>query len=116
MMGLALVMVAAALAQAQACAYGDSDGDRDVDLDDYAEFPGCLNGPGGGLGPDREAFDFNEDDDIDLAAFQHCFETTGAGACGKAFDFVAEGSINLNGLDMFTLCLNGPDQPIACSE
>ncbi len=48
---------------------GDYDGDGDVDLDDYANFPGCLTGPGGGILPDCDPFDSDADVDVDLQDF-----------------------------------------------
>jgi formylglycine-generating enzyme required for sulfatase activity len=109
MMGLVLVIVAAGLPQARASVYGDFDGDGDVDLDDYAEFPGCLNGPEGGLHPDREPFDFNGDDDIDLAdftAFQRVFGTS-APPSGHG-DFDDDGDIDLDDYAEFPGSLTGP--------
>ena len=55
---------------------GDWDRDGDIDLDDYAQFPACLTGPGGGLGIDCGVFDFDDDTDVDLqdfAAFARSF-------------------------------------------
>ena len=57
----------------------DDDGgapDGDVDLTDYGCFAGCLTGPGGGLLANCEAFDFDNDTDVDLgdfAEFQQAF-------------------------------------------
>ena len=48
---------------------GDYDGDGDVDLDDYANFPDCLTGPGGGILPDCDPFDLDADGDVDLQDF-----------------------------------------------
>jgi len=56
--------------------FGDFDGDIDVDLFDYADFRGCITGPGGGLGGGCEWGNFDCDDDIDLkdlAVFQEVF-------------------------------------------
>ncbi|MHC4064061.1 MAG: formylglycine-generating enzyme family protein [Planctomycetota bacterium] len=61
---------------AMAFAYGDWNTNGVIDLDDYAQFPACLTGPSGGLGPGCGVFDFNDDDDVDLAdfaAFQRAF-------------------------------------------
>ena len=55
---------------------GDYDGDGDVDLDDYANFPGCMTGPGGDILPNCDPFDFDADVDVDLqdfAGFQERF-------------------------------------------
>lgn len=50
---------------------GDFDGDGDADLDDYAEFEGCLTGPGGGLAqPTCACGDFGGDQDVDLEDFR----------------------------------------------
>lgn len=47
---------------------GDYDGDGDVDLVDYAEFPDCMTGPGGGLASSScKPFDFDDDVDVDLS-------------------------------------------------
>ncbi|MCP4592634.1 MAG: hypothetical protein GY842_18020 [bacterium] len=49
---------------------GDADGDNDVDLLDFATFPACVSGPGGGLNqPECEEFDLDVDGDVDLADF-----------------------------------------------
>jgi hypothetical protein len=48
---------------------GDSDGDGDVDLDDYAFFPPCMLGPGGG-DAGCEVFDMDADNDVDLVDAQ----------------------------------------------
>ncbi|MCK4660540.1 MAG: fibronectin type III domain-containing protein [Phycisphaerae bacterium] len=48
---------------------GDADRDGDVDLADYAMFPAHLLGPGGGLNPGGEVFDFDGDADVDLVDF-----------------------------------------------
>ncbi|UCG17242.1 MAG: SUMF1/EgtB/PvdO family nonheme iron enzyme, partial [Phycisphaerales bacterium] len=58
--------------------HGDYNGDGTVDLADYAEFPGCMAGPGGGINTGCEAFDFDMDNDVDLrdfAGFQRVFGT-----------------------------------------
>ena len=63
--------------------------------------------------------DFDLDDDADLvdfAAFQRCFGPGAVGACGEAFDFVADALIDLDDFATFMVCLNGPDQPLACAE
>ena len=49
---------------------GDCDQDGDVDLDDFAQFAGCLDGPGGGLEPGCGCFDFNTSGHVDLADFE----------------------------------------------
>ena len=55
----------------------DFDGDGDVDLDDYAEFPACMSGPGGtSTGAGCEAFDLDRNNALDLldvAKFQAAF-------------------------------------------
>ena len=49
---------------------GDYSGDGNVDLDDYAFFPGCMTGPGGGpVAGECNIFDFEPDNDVDLADF-----------------------------------------------
>ena len=61
---------------------GDFDCSRNVDLADYAEFPACLAGPNGGLGPRCAAFDFDFDGDVDLAdlaGFQRIYEASTLG-------------------------------------
>lgn len=45
---------------------GDFDGDQDVDLDDYAEFPGCMEGPDVTPFYPCLIFDFDGDRDVDL--------------------------------------------------
>ena len=55
---------------------GDADDDGDVDVDDFAELPGCLNGPDNSYGAGCTAFDFELDSDVDMtdvAAFQSAF-------------------------------------------
>jgi hypothetical protein len=57
-------------------ALGDCDDDGDADLDDYAQFPGCLSGPGVPYDPACECADSNSDGAIDLrdfAALQRSF-------------------------------------------
>ncbi len=57
-------------------ALGDHNGDGDVDLDDYREFPACLAGPAGGLGPGCGVFDSDGNGHVDLfevAQFQRDF-------------------------------------------
>lgn len=49
---------------------GDWDGDGDVDHDDYSAYASCMTGPiPGALGPGCNAFDFDADQDIDLADY-----------------------------------------------
>jgi hypothetical protein len=49
---------------------GNYNGDGIVDLSDYAEFPGCLTGPGEGSSlRGCEAFDADGDTDVDLVDF-----------------------------------------------
>jgi hypothetical protein len=48
---------------------GDGDGDGDVDLVDFNDFQICFSGPGGGIGPGCEPFDFDCDGDVDLVDF-----------------------------------------------
>ena len=59
------------------CVPGRCDCDGDVDRTDFADFEGCLTGPGGGLPePDCGCFDLNDSGDVDLedfAAFQQAF-------------------------------------------
>lgn len=56
---------------------GDWDYDDDVDLEDFAEFEGCITGPGGGTAKPRcVCVDFDGDADVDLedfAEFQAAF-------------------------------------------
>lgn len=48
-------------------ALGDADGDDVVGVADFAAAAGCLAGPGGGpVGTPCEAFDFDDDTDVDL--------------------------------------------------
>ncbi|MBN1511470.1 MAG: immunoglobulin domain-containing protein [Phycisphaerae bacterium] len=58
--------------------FGDVDDDGDVDLDDYGVFPDCMAGPNATPAPSLpgmtattciQAFDFDIDDDVDLADF-----------------------------------------------
>jgi formylglycine-generating enzyme required for sulfatase activity len=58
---------------------GDANGDGTVNLADFALFPACLAGPGGGLGDGCEDFDFDADLDVDLfdfGGFQLAFGST----------------------------------------
>lgn len=48
------------------CPAQDCDGDGDIDLDDYAEFPRCMLGPNGGLGPECDCVDLNNNSHVDL--------------------------------------------------
>ncbi|UCG17345.1 MAG: hypothetical protein JSV19_04795 [Phycisphaerales bacterium] len=48
---------------------GDCDADGDVDLSDFADFEGCLAGPGGGLGTGCVCFDLDDNGDVDLGDF-----------------------------------------------
>jgi hypothetical protein len=49
---------------------GDFDGNQVVDLLDFANWDGCITGPGGEpYAPGCEAFDFEYDSDVDLADF-----------------------------------------------
>lgn len=50
-----------------AMARGDYNGDGNIDLEDHARLPGCLAGPGGGLGPNCGVFDFDDDGHVDLS-------------------------------------------------
>ena len=55
--------------------------------------------------------DYDDDGDVDLAdfaAFQMCFEQVAAGACGDAFEFVSDGTIDLDDLGGFVGLLTGP--------
>ncbi|GJM24640.1 MAG: hypothetical protein DHS20C16_10550 [Phycisphaerae bacterium] len=64
---------------ARAGGLGDFNGDGSVDAVDYAEFPSCLGGPGGGLGAGCDSFNFDGDLDVDVfdfAGFQLAFGTT----------------------------------------
>jgi hypothetical protein len=62
---------------------GDINGDGVVDLADFAEWPGCVTGPGNGpYGAGCGLFDFTGDMDVDLydfAMFQEHFTGPGAG-------------------------------------
>jgi hypothetical protein len=61
--------------------------------------------------------DLDGDTDLaDYAAFQRCFGLAPAGACGDAFEFVANGVIDLDDFTRFQVCFNGPDLPPACAE
>ncbi len=73
---LAVVAVCACAVTASAAGNGDYDGSGLVDAADFAEFPGCMTGPGQVAGLACEVFDFNADTDVDLgdvAAFQIAF-------------------------------------------
>jgi hypothetical protein len=48
---------------------GDQDRDGDVDAADYAAFPPCMTGPGGGVSSGCALFDFNDDNDVDAADY-----------------------------------------------
>jgi sulfatase modifying factor 1 len=66
-------------AASPAMSYGDHNGNGTVDLADYAQFPACMAGPGGGLGTSCDIFDFDSDADVDafdFAAFQGVFGTS----------------------------------------
>ena len=56
---------------------GDHNDDGTVDGDDFAEFPACMTGPGGGpVASGCAVFDFDDNSKIDLldfAAFQQIF-------------------------------------------
>jgi hypothetical protein len=70
-----------AVSPEMAFAHGDWNTNGVIDLDDYAQFPACLTGPGGALGPGCGVFDFNDDDDVDLADFA-AFQELLAGGSG----------------------------------
>ena len=63
-LGLALFGPATAVG-----AFGDHNGDGIIDWSDYVYFPGCLLGPGGGLGVECGVFDSGGDSDVDLCDF-----------------------------------------------
>ena len=66
-------------APAMVFANGDWNTNGVIDLGDYAHFPACLTGSGGGLGTGCDVFDFDSDTDVDLydfAAFQRVFGTS----------------------------------------
>ncbi|MFH1110489.1 MAG: hypothetical protein V1790_15015 [Planctomycetota bacterium] len=44
----------------------DVDGDGDSDLNDYAGFPGCMDGPNVSVDPNCRVYDLDRDADIDL--------------------------------------------------
>ena len=44
----------------------DVDGDGDSDLNDYAGFPGCMDGPNVSVDPNCRVYDFDRDTDVDL--------------------------------------------------
>jgi len=44
----------------------DVDGDGDSDLNDYAGFPGCMDGPNLPVDPNCSVYDFDRDTDVDL--------------------------------------------------
>jgi sulfatase modifying factor 1 len=74
-LAIALILCATT---APAWANGDHNGDGTIDLLDYDEFPGCMAGPGGGLGNDCDVFDSDSDVDVDIvdfAEFQKVFGT-----------------------------------------
>ena len=49
---------------------GDADGDGVIDLGDHAAFPACMTGPNNGpVAPACAVFDFEPDNDVDLADF-----------------------------------------------
>jgi hypothetical protein len=50
----------------QASIPGDGDGDGDVDLFDVEAYFDCVTGPGGGVPPNCDTFDFDDDGDIDF--------------------------------------------------
>ena len=60
---------------------GDHNDDGTVDGDDFAQFPACMTGPGGGpVASGCAVFDFELDDDVDVAdfgAFQQVFSGSG---------------------------------------
>jgi len=47
----------------------DVDGDGDSDLDDYAGFPGCMDGPNLSVDPNCPVYDLDRDADIDLVDY-----------------------------------------------
>jgi formylglycine-generating enzyme required for sulfatase activity len=74
--GLALVLAGI---PARADVPGDFNGDGSVDAADFAELPGCIGGPGAGLGAGCDPFDFDGDLDVDafdFAGFQLAFGAT----------------------------------------
>jgi hypothetical protein len=44
----------------------DVDGDGDSDLNDYAGFPGCMDGPNLSVDPNCSVYDLDRDADVDL--------------------------------------------------
>ena len=48
---------------------GDWDDNGTVDLEDFVHWPECMTGPGRGVPPDCEPFDFDAEGDVDLADF-----------------------------------------------
>ena len=47
----------------------DVDGDGDSDLNDYAGFPGCMDGPNLSVDPNCRVYDLDGDSDIDLVDY-----------------------------------------------
>ena len=54
---------------------GDCDCDSHVNLGDFADFPGCMSGPGGSLGMNCGCLDLHVDGTVDLADFAR-FQTS----------------------------------------
>jgi sulfatase modifying factor 1 len=74
-----VIGLACCAATAPAWGNGNHNGDGTIDLADYAAFPDCMAGPGGGLGSDCDVFDSDSDVDVDIvdfAEFQKVFGTT----------------------------------------
>ncbi|MCH7526869.1 MAG: DUF1929 domain-containing protein, partial [Planctomycetes bacterium] len=46
---------------------GDYDGDGDLDLFDFEKYLECIGGPAGGINPGCDAFDMDDDADVDFA-------------------------------------------------
>lgn len=95
---------------AAAATPGDENGDGDLDLFDFAGFLACVTGPGaGGLPPECEVFDFDEDDHVDLVDFRVLqFEFTGN--CGVTItQQPQDASVCANGAAVLSMEADGED-------
>ena len=88
---------------------GDADGDGDFDLEDVAALQRCFTGDGGGLvGPDCEAFDVDEDSDVDLADFAVGYTSFSGPFAPLRGDLDTNGRVNLEDYAAWSACLDGP--------